>query len=96
MSREQLHIGMAVHYVSHGSADGVYPRTCRAATITEIREGAPGNVSLVVHNPTGTFFHSLADGGCDQEEPSFMGGQMECVPTGGTWHRVHSAELTHP
>ena len=31
-------VGQIVHYVSLGSADGQYPSTCRAATITEVSE----------------------------------------------------------
>jgi hypothetical protein len=65
----------AVHYVARGSADGRFPKACRAATITEV--GEDGLVGLMVMNPTGLFFHSLADGGCahDAEEKA-----------GGTWH----------
>lgn len=54
-------IGRIVHYVARGSADGKFPPTCRAATITEV--GDAGRVGLVVVNPTGLFFHPLADDG---------------------------------
>lgn len=68
-------VGRAVHYVARGSADGKFPKACRAATVTEM--GEVGVVGLMVANPTGLFFHSLADGGCAQDEE----GQA-----GGTWH----------
>jgi hypothetical protein len=29
-------VGRIVHYVARGSADGVFPRTCRAAIITDV------------------------------------------------------------
>ena len=55
-------VGAVVHYVSRGSADGKFPATCRAATVTEIAEPEqPRLVSLAVVNPTGLFF--------DQEIP---------------------------
>lgn len=68
-------VGRVVHYVARGSADGRFPKACRAATVTEV--GKDGVVGLMVANPTGLFFHPLADGGCplDEEEKA-----------GGTWH----------
>lgn len=45
-------LGMDVHYVSHGSADGKYPSVCRAAKITDVGENT---ASLFVMNPTGVF-----------------------------------------
>lgn len=69
-------VGGVVHYVARGSADGKFPKVCRSATITEIGEG--GRVGLLVANPTGLFFHPIADGGgC-----SYSGDAQE----GGTWH----------
>jgi len=76
-------IGQAVHYVSHGTPvreDGTqaYTSQCRAATVTEVEAGTtPQMVGLHVVNPTGQFFHSLADGGCVQDEADRFG---------GTWH----------
>lgn len=81
-------VGRAVHYVSHGSPvrpDGTQAFTsqCRAADITEVSYGdractvPNGTVGLFVKNPTGVFFHSLADGGCDHDEDT---------KTGGSWH----------
>lgn len=90
MTLDPIHIGMSVHYVSLGDKDGKFPQACRAATITEIRKGAPGNVGLVVLNPTGDFFHPLSAGGCDQQEPApFTEKDGFDMPSGGTWHRVH-------
>jgi hypothetical protein len=70
-------VGRDVHYMSRGSADGVYPPVCRAAKVTEV--GTDGRLGLVVLNPDGVFFHPLTkDGGvhCD-DRPG---------PAGGTWH----------
>ncbi|HEV8653131.1 MAG TPA: hypothetical protein VG276_27995 [Actinomycetes bacterium] len=40
--------------------------------------GTPGPVvGLCVLNPTGLFFHAIADGGCRQDEDG---------KAGGTWH----------
>jgi hypothetical protein len=71
-------VGQAVHYVSYGTPGGEYPKACRAATVTEMDEGDPGRVGLMVANPTGLFFHSLAAGGCHQDEAGSW--------AGGTWH----------
>lgn len=78
-------IGRVVHYVARGSADGKFPKVCRAADVTEImdpettRDITEGvRVGLMVKNPTGLFFHSLADGGCKYD------GSED--PAGGTWH----------
>jgi hypothetical protein len=73
-------VGRAVHYVARGSADGVFPKACRAADVTEVAEGENPDlvVGLMVKNPSGLFFHSVADGGCEYD-----GSQ---VPAGGTWH----------
>lgn len=66
-----------------------YTAQCRAAIITEVGEWPEGKTSdedrrniavpvgLCVTNPTGLFFHPLADGGCMQSE---IGRE------GGTWH----------
>lgn len=86
-------VSRAVHYVAHGTpirADGTqtFPPACRAAVITEVGEWPEGiseadkpniavPVGLCVTNPTGLFFHSIADGGCMQSE---LGHE------GGTWH----------
>lgn len=70
----------AVHYVSHGTPvrpDGsqAFTSKCRAATVTEV--GDDEAVGLCVQNPTGLFFHSLADGGVQHDEDE---------KRGGTWH----------
>lgn len=49
-------VGRIVHYVSRGSADGVYPAVCRAAVITATEENSK-TVSLCVLNPEGLFFN---------------------------------------
>lgn len=66
-----------------------YPVQCRAAVVTEVGEWPEGKTSeearrniavpvgLCVMNPTGLFFHPLADGGCVQSEDGHEG---------GTWH----------
>lgn len=73
-------VGRVVHYVARGSADGKFPKTCRAADVTEVESDQPTDqrVGLMVKNPTGLFFHSLADGGC-----AYDGSED---PEGGTWH----------
>lgn len=75
-------IGRVVHYVARGSADGKFPKTCRAADVTEVGSPDPKPekqaIGLMVKNPTGLFFHSLADGGV-----LYDGSEN---PAGGTWH----------
>lgn len=73
-------INRSVHYVARGSADGKFPKTCRAAVVTEVESDQPTDqrVGLMVMNPTGLFFHSLADGGCAYDDAD--------DPAGGTWH----------
>jgi hypothetical protein len=72
-------VGRIVHYVSRGSADGVFTPQCRAAIITEIgadqNTGHEGFVSLAVLNPQGMFFD------WDVRYEDVAQGQ-----TGGTWH----------
>ena len=69
--------GRVVHYMARGSADGVFPPVCRAATVSEVDTADPGKVGLVVLNPEGLFFHGLRAGGVqlDMDEKR-----------GGTWH----------
>lgn len=69
-------IGDVVHYVSRGSADGRFPPACRAATITEC--AVDGLVGLAVHNPSGTFFHSLEMGGVQWAEVGAREGAPGC------------------
>jgi hypothetical protein len=64
-------LGTDVHYVAPGSADGRYPRTCRAAKIVEVTgEGT----FLIVFNPQGHHFPGVVNQD-DTDEPS-----------GFTWH----------
>lgn len=73
---QQPSVGRMVHYVARGSADGKFPKVCRSATITEVDDA--GQVGLMVANPTGLFFHPIADGGgCPYSEDAQQG---------GTWH----------
>jgi hypothetical protein len=74
-------VGRVVHYVSYGTPGGEFPKACRAADVTEVPQHGVAEattVGLMVKNPTGLFFHSLADGGCDYD------GSAD--PKGGTWH----------
>lgn len=81
---QQPSVGRVVHYVSHGTPlrpDGsqAFTSQCRAALISEVdpAHGDIGLIGLVAINPTGLFFHSLADGGCVQDEHD---------KRGGSWH----------
>lgn len=74
-------VGRIVHYVSHGTPvrkDGsqAFTSQCRTALVTEVDEDDPDSVGIAVINPTGMFFHSLAQGGCVRHEGK----------SGGTWH----------
>jgi hypothetical protein len=81
----QPSVGRMVHYVSRGSADGVFPPACRAATVTEV--GEDGNVGLCVQNPTGLFFHPLADRGGVEHAGGGTGPDLGCGGAqAGTWH----------
>lgn len=77
-------IGRVVHYVARGSVGDVFPKTCRAADVTEVDESGhvPSNgvplIGLLVKNPTGFFFHPIAAGGAEYD------GSED--PAGGTWH----------
>lgn len=73
-------VGRMVYYKARGSADGVFPKKDRAATITdvhenEVSEGAPRNFSVrvCVFNPEGIFFSDWLEQG--QE-----GGQWDWMP----------------
>lgn len=88
-------VGRIVHYVSYGTPGGEYTSQCRAAVVSEVQRQETANspvpdgriVGLVVLNPTGQFFHSLADGGCVQDEPTASTEDLPPhVPAGGTWH----------
>jgi hypothetical protein len=93
------YIGQAVHYVSRASADGVYDRECRAATVTEVgghdyESGRTGHqVGLHVTTPTGQFFdrsvHYHEGHKPDADEPSTLCNKLCCH--GGTWHFIPEA-----
>lgn len=76
-------VGRIVHYTSYGSpmrADGTqaFQSLCRAAIITEVGDDPDGPIGLCAINPTGMFFHSIADGGCEYDDAPER--------AGGTWH----------
>ena len=89
MSTPKPSVGRVAHYVARGSADGVFPPACRAATITEvvhevtaIRDGTGAivgsragkhTVGLAVLNPTGLFFHPVSAGGADYDPGEPLG-----------------------
>jgi len=85
-------VGRVVHYVSHGTPirpDGTqaYVATCRAATITEVNAEEPYQVGLCVQNPSGLFFHSLAEGGSFLHQPEGVGCSLPPGERrGGSWH----------
>ena len=73
-------IGRMVYYKARGSADGIFPKCDRAATITDVKEVFLGEgnslgfaVRLAVLNPDGLFFSGWLDQG--QE-----GGQWDWMP----------------
>lgn len=77
-----LHIwvGMDAHYMSRGSADGVFAPVCRAAKVTELCSGAhcgkssySADVGLCILNPTGMYFERHVEHDEDYRSP-------------GTWH----------
>jgi hypothetical protein len=45
--------------------------------VTEVDQEDPVRVGLMVANPSGLFFHALADGGCVLDESG---------RAGGSWH----------
>jgi hypothetical protein len=90
MTAPQPSVGRVVHYVSHGTPvrpDGsqAFTSQCRTAFVTEVTEHpeADGTAGLMVANPTGLFFHSLADGGVPHAEDKAAGADEH---PGGTWH----------
>lgn len=68
-------IGRIVHYMARGSADGVFPPTCRAAVITDLDKTVLDleYVSLCVLNPSGIFFDQQIAHDEDRKTP-------------GSWH----------
>lgn len=74
-------IGESVHYVSRGSADGVFVPQHRAAVITELAgDGDVSHVSLCILNPTGLFFDAIVPHDEEQKAP-------------GTWHWIEDQDL---
>jgi hypothetical protein len=68
------YLGEDVHYQSYGTPGHEYIPQCRTAKVTEV-EDIPGQVSLIVFNPTGVFLHQ----GLRHDEER----------AGGTWHYAH-------
>lgn len=64
MENKELKVGTNVYYKSRGSADGIFPKTNRAAIVTDVRMSATQDSStpirydakLTVFNPEGMFF----------------------------------------
>lgn len=84
-------IGCMVRYVSYGTPGGEYKPAERAAIITEVDPDNTERVGLCVINPTGLFFRSLADGGCELHEGDVghdhTGAEIpDRSYRGGTWH----------
>jgi hypothetical protein len=95
-------IGDIVHYMAHGSADGTYPMTCRAAIVTDVDQADPRSVSLCVFNPEGIFLKAgVVLATRDRDEPTQTRG-AQCTDgtgwwyvAGGTWHH-RDPQLTYP
>ena len=75
-------VGRIVHYVARGSADGVFPVTCRAAVVTEVAEFSPSHngIGLAVFHPDGLLFAK------DISEGAPMDTDLSVPAVGGTWH----------
>lgn len=71
-------ISRDVHYVSYGTPGGEFPKACRAAKVTEVDPNDERRVGLMVMNPTGLFFHSLADGGSKYDAGGETPGDPDC------------------
>lgn len=71
-------IGRIVHYMARGSLDRKFPPVCRAAMVSEVDPDDATRIGLVALNPTGLFFHSLADGGCLYNDGAEQPGTQTC------------------
>jgi hypothetical protein len=89
-----VQLGEDIHYVSHGTpymVDGtqMFRSACRAAKVTEIDRVDRKCIGIMVMNPTGLLFHSLAAGGCLRDElpplDKIVLGERSTY-RGGTWH----------
>ena len=75
-------ICQTVHYVSYGTPGGEYPKTCRAAIVTETHgpDSYGEAASLAVLNPGGLFFAQRC------REGGQLHGEDPTAAYGGTWH----------
>lgn len=74
MIEQDPEVADIVHYLSYGTPGGEYPSECRAALVTQVRNGRA--VGLTVLNPAGIFFNPTVY----YAQPKFS--------NGGTWHWV--------
>lgn len=79
-------VARIVHYVSQGSANGLYPSVPRAAMITEVDPDDHDLVGLSVHNPTGVFFNAIASGGSRYDPGTYDEARGEIIYEPGSWH----------
>lgn len=74
------YIGQKVHYLSRGSADGVFLKLHRAAIVTDIGSNTMEYaVSLFVMNPDGCYFNHMVE-------------FDESASIGGTWHYIEEEQ----
>lgn len=67
-------VGRMVYYKARGSADGVYPKTDRAAVVTDVKDNGDGthSVRLTVFNPEGLYFTDWCAGGQEAGQWDWM------------------------
>lgn len=75
MSDPKPSVGRIVHYVSRGSADGVFESMCRAAIVTDVPSDAGDSpVGLAVFHRDGLLFAQ----GITYNEPGETAGNPDC------------------
>jgi hypothetical protein len=85
----QLRVGAAVHYASHGTANGEFPKACRAAVVTETYDDhhhGQGVVSLAVLTPWAVEFRRDIRQGTPSraQPPTDLCAGLDYP--GGSWH----------